>query len=438
MAEYFPGIPRIPFEGPGARNPLAFRHYDPSEVVDGRTMEQHLRFAVCYWHTFKFAGSDPFGLPTMERRYNGSGDPVRVAEETMVAAFELFSKLGVKFWCFHDSDIAPEAATLSETNANLDRIVALASKLQDDTGIRPLWGTANLFSNPRFMAGAATNPSPHVFAWAAAKVKKAMEVSKELGAAGYVFWGGREGYETLLNTDMKRETENLARFLRMAADYRREIGFDVPLYIEPKPKEPAKHQYDFDAATCHAFLQRHGLLGDFRLNIEVNHATLAGHDMLHELEYAFANDIFGSIDANRGDLLLGWDTDQFPSDVPLAALTMYSVLRGGGFTAGGLNFDARLRRQSVDPADLFHAHIGSMDAFARGLKIAARLRRDGILGGIVRERYAEWEGELGRRIESGACGFAELEAHVLRTGEPALRSGRQEMIENILNDYIHS
>ncbi len=436
MTEYFPGIPTIRYEGPGTRNSLAYRHYNPAEVIAGKTMEQHLRFAVCYWHTFKFAGNDPFGLPTIGRMYNSSSDPVRVAEETMTAAFEFFQKLGVKLWCFHDWDIAPEMQTLSETNAVLDRIVSLATKLQDDTGIRPLWGTANLFSNPRFMAGAATSPSPHVFAWAAAKVKKALEISLELGAEGYVFWGGREGYETLLNTDLKRETEHLARFMHMAVDYKKEIGFQGPFYIEPKPKEPTKHQYDFDASTCHAFLQKYDLLDDFRLNIEVNHATLAGHDMLHELEYAFAHDIFGSIDANRGDTLLGWDTDQFPTDLYLTTLTMYSVLRGGGFTTGGLNFDAKLRRQSIDPVDLFHAHIGSMDTFARGLRIASKLREDGVLEEILRERYAEWGSELGRRIESGAAGFADLEKHVLQTGEPECRSGRQEHIENILNDYI--
>jgi len=436
MPEFFPGIAPVRFEGPDSRNPLAFRHYDATEVVAGKKMEDHLRFAVCYWHTFRYAGADPFGGGTMLRPWFAAPDPMRAAEDTLAAAFEFFAKVGVRWWCFHDRDIAPEGADLAETNRHLDRIVAAAKKLQGDTGIRPLWGTANLFSHRRFLAGAATNPSPHVFAWAGAQVKKALEVSKELGAEGYVFWGGREGYETLLNTDMKRETEHLARFLHMAVDHAKAIGFDKPFYIEPKPKEPTKHQYDYDAATVHAFLVQHGLADRFRLNIEVNHATLAGHEMNHELEYAVGNGLLGSVDANRGDTLLGWDTDQFPTDIYLATLTMYSILRGGGFSTGGLNFDAKVRRQSIDPIDLFHAHVGAMDAFARGLKIAARLLADGVLEEIRRERYAEWDGDFGRRIESGAATLADMERHALAHGEPQLRSGRQERIENILNDYI--
>lgn len=436
MPEFFPGIAPVRFEGPDSRNPLAFRHYDPAEVVAGKKMEDHLRFAVCYWHTFRYAGADPFGATTLVRPWHAAADPMQAAEDTLAAAFEFFSKLGVRFWCFHDRDIAPEGDSLAETERRLDRIVAAAAKLQRDTGIRPLWGTANLFSHRRFLAGAATNPSPHVFAWAGAQVKKALEVSKELGAEGYVFWGGREGYETLLNTDMKRETEHLARFLHMAVDHANAIGFDKPFYIEPKPKEPTKHQYDYDAATVHAFLLAHGLADRFRLNVEVNHATLAGHEMNHELEYAVANGLLGSVDANRGDTLLGWDTDQFPTDIYLTTLTMYSILRGGGFATGGLNFDAKVRRQSIDPVDLFHAHVGAMDAFARGLKIAARLLADGVLEDIRRERYAEWDGDLGRRIESGAATLADLHRHAAAHGEPQLRSGRQERIENILNDYI--
>lgn len=436
MIEIFPGVAPIRFEGPDSRNPLSFRHYNPDEIVAGRTMRSHLRFAVCYWHTFRHGGSDPFGGNTLLRPWLSATDPMKAAEDTLAAAFEFLRKLGVDFWCFHDRDIAPEADTLAETNRRLDRIVALAKKLQDESGIRPLWGTANLFSHRRFFAGAATSPSPHVFALAGAQVKKALEVTKELGGEGYVFWGGREGYETLLNTDMKRETEHLARFLHMAVDHAKSIGFDKPFYIEPKPKEPTKHQYDYDAATVHAFLQANGLADRFLLNIEVNHATLAGHEMNHELEYAVAHGLLGSIDANRGDTLLGWDTDQFPTDILLATLTMHSVLRAGGFATGGLNFDAKVRRQSIDPVDLFHAHIGAMDAFARGLKIAARLIADGTLESIRRERYAEWDGELGARIESGKATLADMERHALAHGEPVLRSGRQELIENILNDGI--
>jgi xylose isomerase len=436
MTEFFPGIPAIRYDGPDSRNPFAFKHYNPSEVVAGRTMEEHLRFAVCYWHTFKMAGADPFGAPTIVRAYNNSTDPMAVAEATMRAAFEFQSKLGVKFWCFHDRDIAPEGESLRETNARLDRITALAARLQDDTGIRPLWGTTNAFSHPRFMAGAATNPDPHVFAYAAAQVKKAMEITHALGGAGYVFWGGREGYDTLLNTDMKREDEHLARFLHMAVDYKKQIGFTGALYIEPKPKEPTKHQYDFDAATCHGFLLRHGLEKEFQLNIEANHATLAGHSFQHELEYAAAHGLLGSVDANRGDELLGWDTDQFPTDLYQTILAMYTILRAGGFRTGGLNFDAKVRRQSIDPEDLFHAHIGAMDAFARGLRIAARMIADGVFEQFRRERYAGWDGDLGRAIEQGRVGFAELEAHVHAHGEPTRRSGRQERLENLLNEYI--
>ena len=332
MAEFFPEVATIKYEGPDSRNPLAFKHYDASAVVLGKTMAEHLRFAVCYWHTFKGLGGDPFGPGTIIRNYNAGDDEMRIAERTLVAAFEFFSKLGVGFWCFHDRDIAPEADTLAETNKRLDRIVALARHLQDDTGNKLLWGTTNAFSHRRFMAGAATNPSPAVFAYAAAQVKKAMEITHALGGAGYVFWGGREGYDTLLNTDMRRELDHLARFLHMAVEHKKALGFEGQLYIEPKPKEPTKHQYDSDAGNCHAFLLRHGLAGQLKLNIEANHATLAGHTFIHELEYCVANDLLGSVDANRGDLLLGWDTDQFPTDIYDTTLAMYTILRGGGFT----------------------------------------------------------------------------------------------------------
>ncbi|MBI2433681.1 MAG: xylose isomerase [Candidatus Hydrogenedentes bacterium] len=436
MTEYFPGVSPIRYEGPDSKNPLSFKHYNPKQKILGKTMAEHLRFAVCYWHTFKGLGGDMFGLPTMLRRYNGAGDEMRVAEETMVAAFEFFTKLGVNYWCFHDADIAPEGATLAETNKRLDAIVKLAKQLQRDTGVKVLWGTSNLFSNRRFMAGAATNPSPTVFAYAASKVKKAVEITKELGGEGYVFWGGREGYDTLLNTDMKREFDQLGAFLHMAVDYKKKIRFRGQFYIEPKPKEPTKHQYDSDAGSCYAFLQHYKLTNDFKLNIEANHATLAGHTFQHELAFAVANGILGSVDANRGDTLLGWDTDQFPTDLYDTTLAMITILKGGGFTTGGLNFDAKLRRQSIDPVDLFHAHIGAMDAFARGLKNAVALIKDGRIDKFVKQRYAGWDKGLGSDILKGKVGFEQLEALTLKQGEPEPQSGRQELLENILNEFI--
>ncbi|MEX0742359.1 MAG: xylose isomerase, partial [Phycisphaeraceae bacterium] len=342
----------------------------------------------------------------------------------------------VKYWCWHDRDISPEASTLKETNQRLEHIVKLAGKLQSDHGVDLLWGTANLFSHPRYMAGAATSPNPEVFAFAAAQVKKAMELTHELGGAGYTFWGGREGYETLLNTDMKRELDHLGRFLHLAADHKKAIGFAGQFYIEPKPKEPTKHQYDSDAAACHAFLQKADLVGTFKLNIEANHATLAGHSFQHELQYAADNGIFGSVDANRGDTLLGWDTDQFPTDLYDTTMAMYVILQTGGFTTGGLNFDAKLRRQSIDPIDLFHAHIGGMDAFARGLKNAAKMLEDQALAKPLAERYAGWDTGVGQQIEQGKLGFAELEEHALKGDSPKVPSGRQEMLENVVNQYI--
>ena len=436
MPEFFPKIGKIKYEGPDSKNPLAFKHYNPKQKVLGKTMADHLRFSVCYWHTFKGLGADPFGPGTIIRKYDASGDPMAVAEMTLWAAFEFFGKLGVHFWCFHDRDIAPEADTLSETNKRLDKIVKLAGRLQRDSGIKVLWGTANLFSNRRYMAGAATNPSPAVFAYAAAQVKKAMEITKTLGGAGYVFWGGREGYDTLLNTDMGRELDHLGTFLHMAVDYKKKIGFRGQFYIEPKPKEPTKHQYDFDAASCFAFLQKYDLLDHLKLNIEANHATLAGHTFQHDLEFAAANGILGSVDANRGDLLIGWDTDQFPTDLYDCTLALYTILRAGGFKTGGLNFDAKVRRQSIDPADLFHAHIGGMDAFARGLKIAAQMVKDGKFAKFIKNRYAGWDTPFGNKIEQGKATFAQMEKYTLEQGEPRIQSGRQEMLENILNAYL--
>jgi xylose isomerase len=437
MAEYFPEVKKpIVYEGPDSKNPLAFKHYNPKQKVLGKSMEDHLRFSVCYWHTMKGLGGDMFGLPTMIRAYNDAADEMAVAEQTMHAAFEFITKLGVKFWCFHDTDISPEADTLDETNRRLDRIVKLAKQLQSDTGVKLLWGTCNLFSHRRWLAGAATNPSPEVFAFAAAKVKKALEITKQLDGAGYVFWGGREGYDTLLNTDMGRELDHLARFFHMALEYKKKIRFKGQLYIEPKPKEPTKHQYDFDAASCFAFLQRYGLEKDLKLNIEANHATLAGHSFHHELAFAAANDILGSVDANRGDTLLGWDTDQFPTDLYDTTIAMFVILKAGGFKTGGLNFDAHVRRQSIDPIDLFHAHIGAMDAFARGLKNAAKMIQDKKFDKALAERYAGWDKGLGRKIERGEADFTELEAYTLAHGEPEIRSGRQEWLENLLNEYI--
>ncbi len=436
MTEYFPDVKAIKYEGPDSKNPLAFKHYNADELVLGKKMADHLRFSVCYWHTFKGLGADPFGPGTIIRRYNDLSDPMQVAEATLDAAFELFTKLGVNFWCFHDRDIAPEADDLAETNRRFDKIVLKAQKLQDDTGVKLLWGTTNAFSHRRFMAGAGTNPSPEVFAYAASQIKKAIEITQQLGGVNYVFWGGREGYDTLLNTDMGRELDHLAMLLQMAVDHKKKIGFDGQFLIEPKPKEPTKHQYDFDSGNCHAFLQKYNLVDDFKLNIEANHATLAGHTFQHELAYCVANGILGSVDANRGDMLLGWDTDQFPTNIYDATLAMYTILQGGGFDKGGLNFDAKVRRQSVDGIDLFYAHVGAMDCFARGLKNAARLIEDKVLENAVKERYAGWDGELGSKIEGKKVGFAELEAYILEHGEPELASGRQEMLENILNEYI--
>jgi len=437
MTVFFPEVKKqIKFEGPKSKNPLAFKHYNPKKKILGKTMEEHFRFSVCYWHTFKGLGADPFGPGTMIRKWNDSSGPMKVAEMTIEAAFEFFSKLGAKFWCFHDRDIAPEGKSLAETNKNLDHIVKIAKTLQKNNNIKLLWGTANLFSNRRYLAGASTNPSPAVFAHAAAQAKKALEVTKELGGAGYVFWGGREGYDTLLNTDMKREMDHLARFLHMAVDYKKQIRFGGQFYIEPKPKEPTKHQYDFDAASCHAFLLKYDLVKHLKLNIEANHATLATHTFHHDLTYAAANGLFGSVDANRGDLLLGWDTDQFPTDLYDTVLAMYIILQAGGFKTGGLNFDAKVRRQSIDTEDLFHAHIGGMDAFARGLEIAAQLHKDGAFTKFIKARYGGWDRPFGQKIEKGRVGFKQLEKYTLENGEPKVRSGRQEMLENILNEYI--
>ncbi|MFA6108013.1 MAG: xylose isomerase [Candidatus Latescibacterota bacterium] len=436
MKAFFPGIDQIPYEGPDSRGRLAFKHYRADEVVAGKTLHEHLRFAVAFWHTFKGTGADPFGGAVYDRPWNQAADPLQRAEDTLRAAFEFCTKLGAPFYCWHDRDIAPEADTLKETNRRLDRMVALARQLQRDTGVRLLWGTSNCFSHPRFTHGAATNPDAHVFAYAGAQIKKAMECTHELKGANYVFWGGREGYSSLLNTDLVHEQEQLARLLRMAAEYKREIGFKGVLLIEPKPKEPTKHQYDFDAASVLGFLRRFDLFDDFMLNVEANHATLAGHTFEHDLEVASTEGKLGSIDANRGDPQLGWDTDQFPTDLYSTTAAMLVILRQGGLGKGGVNFDAKVRRGSFDAEDLFHAHVGGMDTFARGLKIAHQILEDGALDGFRRERYASWRQGVGKRIMAGKATLADCEAYVLKHGEPRLCSGREEMLENLVNDYL--
>jgi xylose isomerase len=433
----FPAVGSIPFEGPRSRNPLAFKHYRADETVEGRAMKDWLRFSVAYWHTFRNRLGDPFGVGTAVRPWDDGTDSIPNAQRRVRAAFEFMSKLGVHFYAFHDRDLAPEAATLRAANRNLDAVVRVVKDEQRRTGIKPLWGTACLFAHPRYAHGAATSCNVEVFAYAAAQVKKAMEVTHELGGLGFLFWGGREGYSTLWNTDMRRELEHLARFLHMAVDYRKQLGFKGQLYIEPKPREPAKHQYDSDAAACLNFLREFGLLEHFKLNLETNHATLAGHTMQHELEVAVAAGRLGSVDANMGDLLLGWDTDQFPTDIYLTTQCMLTLVKAGGLQTGGLNFDAKVRRESFEPEDLFHAHIGAMDAFARGLKIAGAIRRDGRLAEFLRQRYASWDSRLGADIERGRTNFKKLETLILRKGDAAPNSsGRQEMLENLINEFL--
>jgi xylose isomerase len=433
----FPEIVKIGYEGPDSRNPLAFRHYNENELVEGKTMRDHLRFSIAYWHTMRGSGGDPFGSATMVRPWEGKSDTVENAQNRARVAFEFIEKLGAPFYCFHDRDVAPEGATLAESNKNLDAVAKVLKEEQQRTGIQLLWGTANLFSNPRYMHGAATSCNADVFAYAAAQVKKALEVTKELGGQGYVFWGGREGYQCLWNTDMKREVEHLAAFMRMAVDYAKKIGFNGQFYFEPKPKEPTKHQYDFDSATCINFLRTYGLADHVKMNIETNHATLAGHTVEHELDYAGSQGFLGSVDANTGDLLLGWDTDQFPTDVYLTTKIMLMILKYGGFTTGGLNFDAKVRRESFEPLDLFYAHIGGMDAFAKGLKTAAAIRADGVLAKMVRDRYASWDAGVGAEVEAGKHSFESLEKYISAKGEAAAsQSGHQELFENVVNRYF--
>lgn len=434
---FFPEVSKIKYEGPDSKNPLAFRHYNPDEVVEGKKMKDHLRFSVCYWHTFRGMGADPFGPGCAVRPWEDGTDSVEMAIKRVRVAFEFIEKLGCPFYCFHDRDVAPEGKGLAETNKNLDAVVKVMKEEQQRTGIQLLWGTANLFSNKRFVHGASTSCNADAFAYAGAQVKKAMEVTKELGGKNYLFWGGREGYHNLYNTDLRREFDHLAKLLGMAVDYSKKISFDCTFFIEPKPKEPTTHQYDSDCAACMAFLKTYGLDKVFKLNIETNHATLAGHTMFHELTYASSYGMLGSIDANRGDELIGWDTDQFPTNLYTTMQIMLVVLNQGGIGTGGLNFDAKVRRESFEPIDLFHAHIGGMDAFAQGLKIAAAIRKDGVLKDFVKQRYSSWDSGIGAEIEKGTANFETLEKYMLEKGDITPNvSGRQEYLENVINRYF--
>ncbi|MBT7027738.1 MAG: xylose isomerase [Verrucomicrobia bacterium] len=434
---YFPKIKKIKYEGPGSKNPLSFKWYDENEIVAGKTMRDHLRFSVVYWHTFRNPLSDPFGVGTAFRPWDDGSESVKNAQKRVKVAFEFMEKLGAPYYAFHDRDVAPEGKSLAASNKNLDAVAKVLKAEQQRTGIKLLWGTACLFANPRYMHGAATSCNADAFAYAAAQVKKAIEVTHQLGGEGYTFWGGREGYSTLWNTDIGRELNHLGAFLHMAVEHKKKIGFKGQFYIEPKPKEPTKHQYDSDAAACLNFLRQYKLTSHFKLNLETNHATLAGHEMQHELEVAVAANALGSMDANTGDPMLGWDTDQFPTSVYLTAQCMLSLLKMGGFKTGGVNFDAKVRRESYEPVDLFHAHIGGMDAFARGLKIAAAIRADGRLEEFVKNRYRSWDSGIGKKIESGKANFKTLETYILKKGEVTKNeSGRQEFLENLINEFI--
>ncbi len=436
-AAYWDAIPPIRFEGPGTDNPLAFRFYDKDRTVLGKPMADHLRVAVCYWHSFCWPGSDVFGPGTFARPWHQDGDTLAAAEAKLAAAFAFFEKLGQPFFCFHDVDVAPLGETLAEGRHALEHIAERMQAAMARTGTKLLWGTANLFSHPRYMAGAATNPDPDVFAFAAGQVRATLEVTHRLGGVNYVLWGGREGYETLLNTDLRREADQLGRFMAMVVEHKHKIGFPGTILIEPKPCEPTKHQYDHDAATVHAFLLKYGLEKEIRLNIEANHATLAGHAFEHEIAYAIANDLLGCCDINRGDPQNGWDTDQFPNDVAEATAVLTRIVSAGGFTTGGFNFDAKLRRQSIDPEDLFHAHIGGMDILARGLIAAERILTEGRLARFVADRYAGWDQGRGRAILAGGLSLAQLADEAMAENlKPAPRSGRQEYLENLLSHHV--
>ena len=437
---FFGDIERIPFVGPdgegvGPEGALGFRHYDPDEIVLGKRLEDHLRFACAWWHSFAWPGGDPFGGQTFERPW--FGDTMADAKLKADVAFEMFAALGVPFFCFHDADIRPEGETFAENTARLDEMCDYIAPKMESGGVKLLWGTANLFSHRRYMAGAATNPDPDVFAFAAATVKSCMDATHRLGGANYVLWGGREGYETLLNTDLARELDQMGRFLNLVVEYKHKLGFEGAILLEPKPQEPTKHQYDHDVASVYGFLKRYGLENEIKVNIEQGHAILAGHSFEHELALARALGIFGSIDMNRNDYQSGWDTDQFPNNVPETALAYLEVLRAGGFTTGGTNFDAKLRRQSLDPVDLLAAHVGGMDVCARGLKAAAAMHESAALDGPLATRYAGWESERGKQLLAEEADLAGIAERVERDGiVPTPLSGRQERLENVVNRFV--
>lgn len=436
---YFDTIAPIAYRGPGSTDPLSFRWYDKDRRVLGKRMEEHLRFAVCYWHNFVWTGLDPFGGATFQRPWFEGGTPMEQAARKAEAAFAFFEKLGVPYYCFHDRDVAPEGATARESHENFRRLVGLLGEHQQRSGVKLLWGTANLFSHRRFMSGAASNPDPALFAMAALQVRDALQATLELGGENYVLWGGREGYETLLNTRVGQELDQLGRFLNLVVEHKHRIGFKGAILIEPKPREPSKHQYDFDVATVYGFLCRYGLEREVKVNIEANHATLSGHSFEHEIAMAAALGILGSIDMNRGDAQLGWDTDQFPNNVPDTAMALYEILKAGGLGSGGLNFDAKVRRQSIDAADLFHGHVGAMDVCARALLIAEKMLQDGQLESLKAARYAGWDSEEGRAILDGRRSLAELADQVLEThADPQPVSARQEFLENLVNRYTEA
>lgn len=435
---YFPAVDKIRYEGPASDSPLAFRHYDANKLVLGKPMREHLRMAVCYWHTFVWPGSDVFGAGTFKRPWQHAGDPMELAISKADAAFEFFSKLGIDYYCFHDTDVAPEGSSLKEYREHFAQMVDHLERHQEETGIKLLWGTANCFSNPRFAAGAASNPDPQVFACAAAQVFSAMNATQRLKGSNYVLWGGREGYETLLNTDLKREREQLGRFMRMVVEHKHKIGFKGDLLIEPKPQEPTKHQYDYDSATVFGFLQQFGLENEIKVNIEANHATLAGHSFHHEIATAVSLGIFGSIDANRGDPQNGWDTDQFPNSVEEMTLATYEILKAGGFGNGGFNFDSKVRRQSVDDIDLFHGHVAAMDVLALALERAAAMVQNDQLQQFKDQRYAGWQQPFGKALLAGDFSLESLAEHAFTNDlNPQAVSGRQEMLENVVNRFIY-
>lgn len=438
MTNYFDKIEKVRYEGVNSTNPFAFRYYDANEVILGKTMAEHLRLAVCYWHTFCWNGNDMFGIGSLDRYWQKNHDPLTGAKQKADIAFEFFTKLGIPYYCFHDVDVAPEGSSFKEYLYNFHSLVDILAQKQAETGVKLLWGTANCFTNPRYMSGAATNPNPEVFAWAAAQVVNAMNATHKLGGENYVLWGGREGYETLLNTDLKRERNQIGRFMQMVVEHKHKIGFKGTLLIEPKPQEPTKHQYDYDVATVYGFLKQFGLENEIKVNIEANHATLAGHSFQHEIATAFALDIFGSIDANRGDPQLGWDTDQFPNSVEENTLIIYEILKNGGFTTGGFNFDAKIRRQSCDPYDLFYGHIGAIDVLALSLRRAAEMLQDQLLQKHLEQRYAGWNDQLGQAILSGNTSLEGLAQLVeMQNLNPQPISGQQEYLENLVNRYIY-